>query len=848
MATTSRFFVKGGGESDEDEGDFEQEVQAGNNLRYLADCDDSEFYDTDTKRVIKPTDDKRFEEMTNTVGMMEHYMNINHWVCVPETFERLNKQVEKVMKVTNAVKAPRLYIKALVMMEDFFNKQGLEEDDYKNTKKKMSVSNSKALNAMRHKLKKNNVQYQEDIRRFRMFQETEDGYEYEDEVEEQRDDNYQEDIRRFRMFQETEDGYEYEDEVEEQRDDNVSWETLFGLEHEAITWNMVNKKFKETVAARWSKRRRARLELKTGKTHTQRLVYLTKIAKTPAQKLEILFSVMSAAFDVSPGGLNGYMPINVWKECVVNMFAILDILVKYNNIVVDDTVEPNENETSKPVDYGGTIRVRANLVAFLERIETEFFKSFQCIDPHTNEYVERLKDEPMFLVLAQNIQDYLDRIGDYKAASKVALRLVESVYYKSQEVFDAMRELADEEIDEAEEESATHPPYIIVPEIVPRKPTFSESSRAMMDTLVSFIYSNGEERTKARAMLCDIYQHALNDNFVTARDLLLMSHLQDNIHYMDISTQILFNRTMAQLGLCAFRVGMITESHSCLSELYSGHRVREFLGQGVSQSREQNKTPEQVLIERRRQMPYHMHINLELLEAVHLTCAMLIEVPNMAENTHDANHRLFSKNIHFLLKKSEKQAFTPPPVTIRDHVIAATRALTKGGFQEAFEVLNSLDVWRVFKNRDSILDMVKARIIEVALRSYLFTYSSSSYKSLSLDELAEIFDISESQVHKIVNKMMIHEELHARWDQPTQCIVFNGVQHNRLQSLAFQLTDKVLILAESNESELASRTSGDMSSRKRDKIQDYAAAKSENIGMQMDGSSRMVSLNQGLLA
>ncbi|XP_019092268.1 PREDICTED: eukaryotic translation initiation factor 3 subunit C [Camelina sativa] len=821
MVTTSGFFVKGGGESDEDESDFEQEVQTGNNLRYLADCDDSEFCGgTDTKRVIKPTEDKRFEEMTNTVGMIEHYMNINHWVCVPETFEKLNKQVEKVMKVTNAVKAPRLYIKALVMMEDFFffNKQGLEEDDNKKTKKKMSVSNSKALNAMRHKLKKNNVQYQEDITRFRMFQETEDGYEYEDEVEEQPDDVI------------------------------VSWETLFGLDDEEITWNMVNKKFKETVAARWSKRRSDRLKLKTGKTHAQRLMYLTKIAKTPAQKLEILFSVMSAALDVSPGGLNGYMPINLWKTSVVNMFAILDILVKYDNIVVDDTVEPNEKETSKPVDYGGTIRVKANLVAFLERIETEFFKSLQCIDPHTNEYVTRLKDEPMFLVLAQNIQEYLERIGDYKAASKVALRLVESIYYKPQEVFDAMRKLADEEIEEAEEESSTHPPFIVVPEIVPREPTFAESSRAMMDTLVSFIYSNGEERTKARAMLCDIYQHALNDNFVTARDLLLMSHLQDNIQYMDISTQILFNRTMAQLGLCAFRVGMITDSHSCLSELYSGHRVRELLGQGVSQSRDQNKTPEQVLLERRRQMPYHMHINLDLLEAVHLTCAMLIEVPNMAANSHDANHRLFSKNIHFLLKKSEKQAFTAPPVTIRDHVIAATRALTKGGFQEAFEVLNSLDVWRVFKNRDSILDMVKARIIEVALRSYLFTYSSSCYKSVSLDELAEIFDISESQVHKIVNKMMINEELDARLDQPTQCIVFHGVQHNRLQSLAFQLTDKVLILAESNERALASRTSGDMSSRIRDKSQDYAAAKSEDRGMQMDGSSRMVSLNQGVLA
>ena len=61
----------------------------------------------------------------------------------------------------------------------------------------------------------------------------------------------------------------------------------------------------------------------------------------------------------------------------------------------------------------------------------------------------------------------------------------------------------------------------------------------MMDKLCKYIYTkDATDRLRTRAILCHIYHHAHHGNWFQARDLMLMSHLQDTIHHSDPPTQV----------------------------------------------------------------------------------------------------------------------------------------------------------------------------------------------------------------------------------------------------------------------------------------------------------------------
>lgn len=208
-------------------------------------------------------------------------------------------------------------------------------------------------------------------------------------------------------------------------------------------------------------------------------------------------------------------------------------------------------------------------------------------------------------------------------------------------------------------------------------------------------------------MLSHIYHHALQNDFYTARDMLLMSHLQETIYSADVATQILYNRSVVQLGLCAFRCGLVKESQATLLDIFTTQRVKELLAQGVHQQRFQTLTPEQEKAEKQRQLPFHMHINTELLEAAFLVSSMLVEIPMLASiDSEEQKRKTISKPFRRLLDFADRQVFTGPPESTRDHIMQASKALQDGRWEQCRDLIQGIKIWDLMPEVESVKEML----------------------------------------------------------------------------------------------------------------------------------------------
>lgn len=591
-------------------------------------------------------------------------------------------------------------------------------------------------------------------------------------------------------------------------------------DEKVYTPEIINKKLKELIAMR-------------GKRGTDRrgvvesLKILATKATSPMVMMKVKTALAAAIFDSVLNTVK-YMPASLWSECLSCLMDMIKVLKENENVRLSEDEEINEvddeddegflsldslmmdeetkvkkaaekkkredDERAKLATQGTQVQyVNGNLYSFVQRLCAELKKSLQHIDPHTPDYVLRLKDEPALINLVKETREYYQKINKPVFERLSVLMYLELVYYHHDLNGDALYAEKNETKQKTDAEEEKESP------VAPSQPL-----AVVVRELSTFLYSMGDNMEKMRALLCHVYHLSLHNHYAEARDLLLMSHVQDNINDADVRSRILFNRTSAQLGLCAFRVGETRQALDCLAELYVSNRAKELLAQGTAAVKFNERELEKEKVEKRQQYPYHMHMNLDVLESVHLLCAMIAEVPNTALYGATNKRKMISKVFRRLLEHHQGKAFNGPPENTRECVMAATTALQEGDWLKALANIKRLKMWKLLSNSEVVMKTIVNKVQEVALKTYLLTFGSQ-FVSVSLDELVVMFELDEKIIYRICCKMMVNEQLFGAWDQPSRCIIMCATQPTPIQKAALDYVDKAALFVEQNERLLEQR-------------------------------------------
>lgn len=171
---------------------------------------------------------------------------------------------------------------------------------------------------------------------------------------------------------------------------------------------------------------------------TKLLEKLLVVAVSPYARIRVLLALISALLDYNPS-MNSHMPLDSWAAARNNVDLLLDTLTKETQYVVrEEAPDYDDLDERAPSATEPTIIVRGSVISLVDRLDDEFTKSLQNIDPHTGEYIDRLKDEKKIYETLVKAQVYFEQVQLTENLDRVLMRRLEHIYCKVSTVFSSL--------------------------------------------------------------------------------------------------------------------------------------------------------------------------------------------------------------------------------------------------------------------------------------------------------------------------------------------------------------------------------------------------------------------------
>lgn len=358
---------------------------------------------------------------------------------------------------------------------------------------------------------------------------------------------------------------------------------------------------------------------------------------------------------------------------------------------------------------------------FAEGLHDQLWRAYQSLSHTSMEYLQRISDENKLLFTCDELLAFFGSLNQEEYQARVAIVKLNYIYYKNDTVYDKIKLRLGKRL--------TNNAYTVT------------DSAGTIRQLVTIVQTWGLPRQRVRVTLQQVYHFASHNKLREARDLMMKTHMSQVIAMQPIENQILYNRALVQIGMAAFRQGKIRESHDILADICQNSKHKELLAQKISSL--QDKSQEFEAEEKKRQIPFHFQINIQLLECIHYISSMLLEIPTIAANQFALNKTPVSKNFKRLIESYDTKAFHLVAETYKDHIVNAARALNSSDWKSAVDNVLAINLFQYapdFDNQEFKTNLTDA-FKKAALEAFLYR-AAKQYKSFELPTLQEMFGVS----------------------------------------------------------------------------------------------------------
>ena len=749
----------------EDENE-EEEIEKVEKKEEKSESDEEEGSEKKTSRILTQKE-KIIDSLKSIYNSIRSNIQSQSFKTISEKFEEFNKNIDRVLNNFKEKEIPAYFYESLAIVEDLTSmskedqkKLSGENNNYLNNIKKLELKVVKKIGSgykeYKNDRKKDEKELEEDLNKIEEYkkkkQEDEEKKnikkkakkkkdEFDDELDiielyyKDKAENKDPSQRRLKWVKRAK--AKEEKPNEEKEDENK-------IKIKKIKQNVNVEKAQESITESDIKKELEQMSNQRGQNkysldNVERLEFLFSKTENKLIQLEILTESTLQCFDNYANQLIAF-PSDLWNKIYKDIEKMMEL---------HDLLNKEKNDTNKNDIDQMNLSLQNDLSVRMEKLENELYKSLQFNTNNNAEYSNCILNELKFLTLCKKIESFYKNYKNIFCIAKIYLLVIMHTYYKTT---NQVKNLVKKFNLKLEEDDYVQ--KIII-----------NNDKEFFRNLCNQVYQTLDEESKVKVMLYQIYFLCVRNDYESATKLFNSSNIYELISLFKTETlKVLFNRILAQLGLCAFKNLDLEEVLKYLTPLCAKGptKLKEYLSQSYNKDSEKNALFDRG--DKMRTIPTIMRINANDLDTIFYLSSMINDVPKILyEKIFGKENEEMNSNSHAferLFYNFQRQQFNGPSNIDKDKILATTTLLMKGDWKKCVEVIKNLNIIKKYSTlQDKLFELIK----RTALKCFIMFYMSE-YESFEFNNLCKRFEIKDYEVKNIINDMILTGKIKAKWN------------------------------------------------------------------------------------